>query len=292
MGLTRVLTTLSTNIFSMVHSIRKAGWWPNAAAALIGLALSISAWNVVSQWGGTLADQGMRVSDALVLLAGLGSANYLGFWLMLIGGIAAVIAAYILSANANRALDTVNRRLKEQNVLFDAALNNMLQGLSMFDARERLLVFNSRFIEMYGLSREVIRPGCSLIELVRHTVEVGGSKHDAEPIRRELVTPRGEGRSASCAIETADRREFSLISTPMADGGFVITHEDVTERQRSEAMIAYMAHHDALTDLPNRVRFQERLSEALTRVHRGETLAVLCLDLDRFQGVNDTLRVG
>ena len=75
----------------------------------------------------------------------------------------------------------------------------------------------------------------------------------------------------------------------MIDGGFVITHEDVIERQRSEAMIAYLAHHDALTCLPNRVRFQERLSEALARVHRGETLAVLCLDLDRFKGVNDTL---
>jgi diguanylate cyclase (GGDEF)-like protein/PAS domain S-box-containing protein len=285
MGSTGVFIAFSTNIWSMVQSIRKAGWWPNAAAALMGLAV---AWDVISQWGGALADQGFRVSDAL-LLAGLGTSNHLGFWLMLIGGMAAVIAAYILSANSNRALDSVNRRLKEQNVLFDAALNNMLQGLSMFDARERLLVFNSRFIEMYGLSREVIRPGCSLIELVRHTVEVGGSNHDAEQIRREIATARGEGRSASCAIETADRREFSLISTPMADGGFVITHEDVTERQRSEAMIAYMAHHDALTDLPNRVRFQERLSEALARVHRGENLAVLCLDLDRFKSVNDTL---
>src|SRR5579872_5444019 len=282
-------TALSSNLFSMVQSIRKAGWWPNAAAALIGLALSISAWNVISQWGRTLADQGMRASDALVLLTGLGSANHIGFWLMLAGGIAAVIAAYILSANSNRALDTVNRRLKEQNVLFDAALNNMLQGLSMFDARERLLVFNDRLVEMYGLSRDVVKPGCSLIELVRHGIEVAHSDQDAEQIRREIVAARAEGRSASCAIETADQREFSLISTPMVDGGFVITHEDVTERQRSEAMIAYMAHHDALTDLPNRVRFQERLCEALARVHRGEHLAVLCLDLDRFKGVNDTV---
>ena len=160
MGLTAVFTAASTNICSMVQSICKAGWWPNAAAVLIGLALSISAWNVVSQWGRMLADQGMRASDALALLAGLGSSNHVGYWLMLVGGIAAVIAAYILSANSNRALDTVNRRLKEQNMLFDAALNNMLQGLSMFDGRERLLVFNNRFIEMYGLSREAIRPGC------------------------------------------------------------------------------------------------------------------------------------
>ncbi len=289
MALTGVFTAASTNFCSMVQSIRKAGWWPNAAAVLIGLALSISTWNVVSQWGRTLADQGMRASDAMALLAGLGCSNHVGFWLMLVGGIAAVIAAYILSANSNRALDIVNRRLKEQNMLFDAALNNMLQGLSMFDARERLLVFNNRFIEMYGLSREVIRPGCSLIELIRHTVEVSHSNQDAEQIRREIVAARAEGRSANCAIETGDQREFSLISTPMIDGGFVITHEDVTERQRSEAMIAYLAHHDALTGLPNRVRFQERLSEALARVHRGETLAVLCLDLDRFKGVNDTL---
>jgi diguanylate cyclase (GGDEF)-like protein len=282
MGLTRVFTALSSNVRSTVKSIRKAGWRPNAAAILIGLALSISAWEFVSQ-------SGRHVSDALAPPAGVGIANHLGFWFMLVCGIAAVIAAYMLSANANRALDTVNRRLKEQNMLFDAALNNMLQGLSMFDARERLLVFNDRFIEMYGLSREVVRPGCSLIELVRHSIEVGRSTQDAEQIRSEIVAARTEGGSASCAIETADRRKFSLISTPMADGGFVITHEDVTERQRSEAMIAYMAHHDALTDLPNRVRFQERLCEALARVHRGEHLAVLCLDLDRFKGVNDTV---
>ncbi len=65
---------------------------------------------------------------------------------------------------------------------------------------------------------------------------------------------------------------------------------DVTERKAAEARIAYMAHHDALTDLPNRVLFHERLNELLARVRRhGESLAVHCLDLDHFKGVNDTL---
>ena len=65
---------------------------------------------------------------------------------------------------------------------------------------------------------------------------------------------------------------------------------DVTERKNAEARIAYMAHHDALTDLPNRVLFHERLNELLGRVRRhGESLAVHCLDLDHFKGVNDTL---
>jgi diguanylate cyclase (GGDEF)-like protein/PAS domain S-box-containing protein len=66
---------------------------------------------------------------------------------------------------------------------------------------------------------------------------------------------------------------------------------DVTERKQAEARIAYMAHHDALTGLPNRVLFHERLAEALGRVHRpgGSGLAVHCLDLDHFKSVNDTL---
>ena len=69
----------------------------------------------------------------------------------------------------------------------------------------------------------------------------------------------------------------------------IATHEDITERRKAEAQIAYMAHHDALTDLPNRVRFREEMAKALGRVERGETLAVLCIDLDHFKTVNDTL---
>ena len=65
---------------------------------------------------------------------------------------------------------------------------------------------------------------------------------------------------------------------------------DVTEQRQAEARIAYMAHHDALTDLPNRVMFHQRLTEGLVRVQRnGDALAVHCLDLDHFKGVNDTL---
>ena len=64
---------------------------------------------------------------------------------------------------------------------------------------------------------------------------------------------------------------------------------DITERRRAEARIAFMAHHDALTGLPNRVLFRERMEEALLWMHRGESAAVLCLDLDDFKTVNDTL---
>ena len=77
----------------------------------------------------------------------------------------------------------------------------------------------------------------------------------------------------------------------MADGGWVATYEDVTERRRAEARIAHMAHHDALTDLPNRVLFRERMEAGIRalRAAIGEPFSVLCLDLDRFKSVNDTL---
>ena len=75
----------------------------------------------------------------------------------------------------------------------------------------------------------------------------------------------------------------------LSDGGCLITLEDITERRRNEARIAHMAHHDALTGMPNRVLFHMRMQEALARSRRGESFAVLCLDLDRFKAVNDTL---
>ena len=75
----------------------------------------------------------------------------------------------------------------------------------------------------------------------------------------------------------------------MADGGWVSTHEDVTERRRSEDRIAYLARHDTLTGLPNRMLFREFMEGALARVRRGEMLALHCVDLDQFKGINDAL---
>ena len=76
---------------------------------------------------------------------------------------------------------------------------------------------------------------------------------------------------------------------PMPGGGWVATHEDITERRQAEMKIAHMARHDALTDLPNRVLLRERLERGAGQVERGQQLAVLYLDLDLFKNVNDSL---
>jgi diguanylate cyclase (GGDEF)-like protein len=90
-------------------------------------------------------------------------------------------------------------------------------------------------------------------------------------------------------VETVDGRAIQAVSQLLATGGWVATHEDITERARSDERIAHLAHYDALTDLPNRVLFGEQLDRALETVAQGEQLAVLYIDIDEFKGVNDSL---
>lgn len=183
-----------------------------------------------------------------------------------------------------------DQALNAQNQRFDAALNNMAQGLCMFDGDGRLLVCNRKYIELYGFSDDVVRPGIEFIDLLRHSVEVGNhSVADFDPLHDKFVEKMVSCESSTFLNELNDGRTIALSHQVMSSGGWVTTHEDVTERRHAEARIAHMARHDALTDLPNRAFFQERLREALVRIPARKQVAVLCLDLDRFKPVNDTL---
>ncbi len=103
--------------------------------------------------------------------------------------------------------------------------------------------------------------------------------------RAELIRRR---ECATLTWEMDNGRIFTVHHRPMEEG-WLSTYEDITERRQAEAAITHLAHHDALTNLPNRVLFRERLGQALRQARRGETLALLCLDLDQFKAVNDTL---
>jgi diguanylate cyclase (GGDEF)-like protein len=187
------------------------------------------------------------------------------------------------------ALRQREEELQAQNLRFDAALNNMSQALLMFDPSARLVISNNRYQDMYGLSAEVVKPGCLLRELLLHRRDNGTFADDPDSYIENLTAVIAEGKTYSQLVELPDGRTISVLNHPMAGGGWVATHEDITERRRAEKQIAHMARHDALTDLPNRVLLRDRLAHALAELPRDERLAVLYLDLDHFKSVNDTL---
>jgi diguanylate cyclase (GGDEF)-like protein len=202
-------------------------------------------------------------------------------------GIGAYMAFRVLPL---RLLDRTLGRLEVQNQRFDLAINNMSEGLCMFDADRRLVVSNERYARMYGMQPEDLRPGMQLEEILEKRVRAGlYAGRGPEGYARDLLALTTSGKPATEIREMNDGRTIVVKYQPVPGKGWVSTHEDVTEERRIQERIAYMAHHDGLTSLANRVLLRERLGAALDNVGDRESLAVLCLDLDRFKEINDTL---
>ena len=198
-------------------------------------------------------------------------------------------AVEVFKANAIELIDR-KAQLEHVNLQLDVALNNMTHGLCMFDSRQHLIICNERYAQMYKLSPDLTKPGSELAEILSHRSSVGTSvlvQPDQEVI--ECVGLSGKGKIVTITQELSDGRSISISQQSIADGGWVAVHEDITERRHTEAKIIHLAHHDLLTNLPNRKLFRERLEHALSYLDWGESFAVLCVDLDNFKSVNDTL---
>jgi diguanylate cyclase (GGDEF)-like protein len=191
----------------------------------------------------------------------------------------------------NQILKARDLELHTQNARFDAALNNMSQALCMVDGNKRLIVCNVRFLELFGLSSGVVQPSTQVTDIFRAMGAAG--RYDPgliEAIQMEQQALVFAHQPGSFLREIHEGAALAVSHQPMAGGGWVATYEDVTERRHAEARIQFMAHHDALTSLPNRVLFHDKMEELLRAPgRRGERLAILCLDLDYFKNVNDTL---
>jgi diguanylate cyclase (GGDEF)-like protein len=132
-----------------------------------------------------------------------------------------------------------------------------------------------------------VKPGCTLRELLDERKRVGSFFENPDQYSRTILEAVAAGKVRSHFAELGERT-FHVVSRPMPGGGWVATHQEITEQKQAEARIHYLAHHDLLTDLPNRAAFSEFLAKALERAaaQRGQ-LAVISADLDRFQEVND-----
>ena len=188
-------------------------------------------------------------------------------------------------------LDRSKAELSEQNRRFNAALGNMRLGLCMFDQEQRLLVCNDRYLDMYGLSKDLAAPGTPFRTIIESRIDkglfVGGNP---ERYLEERLAAAREPVPNTKVQELSDGRIIAIIHEPMEHGGWVATHEDITQLRRIEAQLSHVSRHDALTDLPNRVQLRERMEACLKRTPAENTsLVVVLIDVARFKEVNDTL---
>ncbi|WP_441239314.1 bifunctional diguanylate cyclase/phosphodiesterase [Bradyrhizobium sp. 930_D9_N1_4] len=210
--------------------------------------------------------------------------------LISVAGASALAIAGVLIAIVRKLLEqhrASRERLTLEKQRLDRAVNNMTQGLLLFDAEQRLVVCNQRYIEMYGLSPEVVKPGSSFHDIISHRKATGSFTGDIDDYVVRVL--RDIHVRNSMVVDTSDGRSIHILNEPLADGGWVATHEDITERRRIEERITHLAHYDALTDLPNRTMFHEHLRAELAAIAGGEEIAVHYIDIDEFKGVNDAL---
>src|SRR5580692_143178 len=173
---------------------------------------------------------------------------------------------------------------------FEQAIANMPQGICLYDAQDRLQLVNEQFCRIYNQPMSRLYTGMKLYDVLADSCAIGNypgrSVDEIYSARKAFIDRQEKGIFLQ---ELGDGRLIAIHHQPLEDGGWVCTYEDITERRKAEAQVEFLAHHDSLTELPNRRLFTDRLNHAITRAISGNPCALLCLDLDGFKEVNDRL---
>ncbi|MEH2586559.1 PAS domain-containing protein [Bradyrhizobium sp. AZCC 1721] len=154
-------------------------------------------------------------------------------FLLIAATLSAVVIALILFLIIRQSREA-QQRLETERGRLDTALNNMIQGLATFDASARLVTFNQRYIDMHNLSADVVKPGCHLRDLMQHRKDRGSFDGDVDEFCDSVVQNIARGQAGHSVIQCADGRTFLTVRKPLADGGWIATMEDITERRNLE----------------------------------------------------------
>jgi diguanylate cyclase (GGDEF)-like protein/PAS domain S-box-containing protein len=158
-------------------------------------------------------------------------------FMVAIAVLSALVIAFILFVivrQMTRQNQEAQQRLESEKHRLDTALNNMTQGLVLYDASARIVTTNQRYLDMYNLSTEVVKPGCHFFDLIRHRKETGSFDGDVEEFCTTIMRNVAAGKVTQSVMEIADGRSFQIVNKPLAQGGWVATIEDITERRHLE----------------------------------------------------------
>jgi|GEM_PF-896644 len=283
-----------------IHEIKDGlVWLARVFAALIGLISLIAAQSIIK-----LGRDKRRLQSSHVMLQGL-TDNLTKTKSDLEAANKEISSSNAHLQRRNAMLQIHDLEMRTQNKRFDAALNNISQGLLMVDGTQRLIVCNEKFRQLFSLDEANTRPGSYLgrtasafeeifdhigpgaVPVLRHHSETNSDFQRLVAEQRQMAQCQS---AVSFAFELDSGEICAVVQNPMADGGWVATYEDITERRRSEERITYLAHHDSLTNLPNRIKLREKLlSELNGRAADNRNFSIFYLDLDHFKMINDTL---
>ncbi len=199
----------------------------------------------------------------------------------------------------NQILQLHDIEIQTQNHRFDAALNNITQGLLMVDGAQRLIICNQRFREIFALTEaqtltgEVVGKAAASFTEIFAAEQLALETHEEPGDFAKLIARQAEVARAACdttlSFETETGKIVAISQKPIPGGGWVATYEDVTQRRRTEEHIRHLAHHDPLTNLPNRTQLRNRMESELEKARKQKSdLTLFYMDLDHFKSVNDT----
>jgi diguanylate cyclase (GGDEF)-like protein/PAS domain S-box-containing protein len=152
-------------------------------------------------------------------------------------GLCALVIAillFLIVRRMTRQHRESQQRLEQEKHRLDTALNNMTQGLVLYDASARVVVCNQRYIDMYGLSAAAVRPGTHFYDVMRHRKETGSFDGDVDEFCSGVLGNVAQGNIAYSVLESARERSIQVVVRPLSQGGWVATMEDVTERRNLE----------------------------------------------------------